>query len=75
MDNRDYISDEQVVKRAQAAVRLALEKKRATDAPIVVYDRETQNIYNIYPDGTKEVIRQRKTVGRYSERINKRQTS
>jgi hypothetical protein len=71
MNKEDYISDEQVVKRAQAAVKLAIERKKVTENPIVVYDRETQNIYNINSDGTREIVGQRRTVGRYSERFKK----
>ena len=68
MDNEHRITDEQVVKRANVAVRLALEKKRATDAPIVVYDRNAKTICLLKPDGTREVIATRRTAGRYSER-------
>ena len=69
MDRKEYISDEQVAKRANAAVKLALEKKKVTETPIVVYDRETKNIYNLNPDGSRTLVGKRKTVGRYSERI------
>ena len=69
MERENYIADEQVVKRASAAVKLALDKKRVTESPIVVYDRKTKIIYNIKADGTREVIGMRKTVGRYSERF------
>ena len=68
MERKNYIADEQVVKRANAAVELALAKKRYTESPIVVYDRKTKNIYHLKADGTKEVIGTRRTVGRYSER-------
>ena len=50
MKRDEYISDEAVVKRANEAVRIELEKKRAMDIPIIVYDIKTQNIKkkNIY---------------------------
>lgn len=35
MSQQKYISDEQVVKRANCAVKIALEKKRAMDVPIL----------------------------------------
>ena len=68
MDRENYIADKQVVKRANAAVKLALEKKKITETPIVVYDRKTKKIYNVRADGTRELVGVRKTVGRYSER-------
>lgn len=72
MINRNIISDEQVVKRAKAAVKLELEKKKAMDVPIAVYDRKTQKIYMENSDGTKIVVAERKGKGRYSERIRKK---
>ena len=68
MDRKDYISDAQVVKRANASVRWAIEKKKITQVPIVVYDRETKEIYHINPDGSRVPAGTRTTVGRYSER-------
>lgn len=68
MEREQYIADEQVVKRANEAVKMALYKKKITETPIVVYDRKTKFIYNIKADGTREVLCERKTVGRYSER-------
>lgn len=68
MDRKDYISDAQVVKRANASVRLAIEKKKITQAPIVVYDRQTKEICHLKPDGSKVHVGTRTTVGRYSER-------
>lgn len=53
MKREEYISDEAVVKRANAAIRIELEKKRALDIPIVVYDRETQTIYHENSDGIR----------------------
>ena len=39
---KNYITDEQVVKRANAAVELEIEKLKVLDAPIIVYDRKKQ---------------------------------
>lgn len=72
MKDRLYISDEQVVKRAQAAVKLELDKKRAMDVPIAVYDRQTQKIYMENSDGTKVVVAENVGKERYSERIRKK---
>lgn len=71
MENNEYISDEQVVKRANAAVKLALEKKKITEAPIVVYDRKSGTVNQLNSDGSKTVVGKRKTTGRYSERLKK----
>ena len=72
MRREEYISDETVVKRANAAVRIELEKKRALDIPIVVYDRETQTIYHESDDGTRVEIGKRMRKERYSERVAKK---
>lgn len=72
MEEKDYISDEQVVKRAQAAVRIELEKNKAMDIPVAIYDRKTQKIYQVNSDGTKIEIGERIRKGRYSERKAKK---
>ena len=71
MERDKYISDETVVKRAKEAVRIELEKKRAMDLPVVVYDREKQIIYQENSDGTRIEAGKRLRKGRYSERIAK----
>ena len=70
MKRSEYITDNQVVTRANSAVTRAIEKKRITDTPVVVYDRSTQRICNLNSDGTRTPISERRTRGRYSERIN-----
>lgn len=65
------ISDSQVVKRANAAVRLELEKKVAMDLPVTVFDRKTQKIYQKNSDGTMIEVAGRMRKGRYSERRTK----
>lgn len=69
--NNTYITDEQVVKRANAAVRLELEKKKVMDLPITVFDRKTQKIYQKNSDGTITEVAERMRKGRYSERTCK----
>ena len=59
------------MKRAKAAVKLELEKKKALDFPIITYDRRTQQIYKKYNDGLKVVVGERVRKGRYSEGIGK----
>lgn len=71
MERDKYISDETVVKRAKEAVRIELEKKKAMDLPVVVYDREKQIIYQENSDGTRIEAGKRLREGRYSERIAK----
>lgn len=71
MRREEYISDEKVVKRANEAVRLDLEKKKALDIPVVVYDRKTQAIYQESSDGTRIEVGKRMRKGRYSERVKK----
>lgn len=68
MKREEYISDQQVIKRANAAVKIELEKKRAMDIPVAIYDRKTQKIYQINNDGTRTEVGQRIRKGRYSER-------
>lgn len=72
MKQNQYITDEQVVKRAKAAVRIELEKRRAMDLPIVVYDRETETIYQVNSDGSREKLGKRMTKGRYGDNINEK---
>lgn len=72
MERENYISDEQVVKRANAAVKLAIDKKKITETPIVIYDRKAKTICHLNSDGTQTVVSTRKTVGRYSERVKSR---
>ena len=66
------LSDADVVKRANAAVKIELEKNKAMDVPIALYDRKTQKIYQQKSDGTKIVVADRIRKGRYSERIREK---
>ena len=66
MKREDYISDETVIKRANEAVRIELEKNRALGIPVVVYDRESQIIYR------ENEVGKRMRKERYSERISKK---
>ena len=71
MKREDYIPDEAVIKRANAAVRIELEKNRALGVPVVIYDRESQIIYQENEDGTRIEVGRRMRKERYSERISK----
>lgn len=69
MERNEYITDEQVVKRAKAAVRLAIEKKKVLGSPIVAYDSKNNEIYQINNDGSRTVLGKGIGGGRYSERV------
>ena len=71
MNRENYISDEAVVRRAKEAVRIELEKLKAMDIPAVIYDRETQVIYQENSDGSRVEVAKRLRKGRYSERVAK----
>ena len=71
MRREDYISDEMVVKRVNAAVRIELEKNKALGIPAVIYDRESQIIYRENEDGTRTEVGKRMRKGRYGERVSK----
>ena len=71
MKREDYISDEAVIKRANAAVRIELEKNKALGIPAVIYDRESQIIYQENEDGIRTEVGKRMRKGRYGERVSK----
>lgn len=72
MTEKDYISDEQVVKRVVAAVKIELEKKKVMDVPIAVYDRKTQTVYTQDSEGNRIPVAKRIRKGRYSERVTEK---
>jgi len=47
------ISDADTVKRVKSAVKIELEKRKAMDLPIAVFDEKTGNVYAEYNDGTR----------------------
>ena len=67
----DYITDEQVVKRANAALELEIEKLKAMGAPVIIYDRKKQVVVRRNNDGTETEVGKRLRKGSYSERIKK----
>lgn len=68
---QDYITDEQVIKRANAAVELEIEKLKVLDAPVIIYDRKRQVVVRRNSDGTEVEVGKRLRKGRYSERVTK----
>ena len=71
MKREEYISDETVIKRANEAVRIELEKNKALGIPVVIYDRESQIIYRENGDGSRIEVGRRMRKERYSERVSK----
>ena len=51
MEREKYISDEDVVKRANAAVRIELEKKKALGIPAVVFAGSNGSGKSTFTDG------------------------
>ena len=49
-----------------------MEKKKAMDVPVFIYDRETQSIYQQNSDGSKVEVGKRMRKERYSERVTKK---
>lgn len=72
MKREDYISDELVVKRVNEAIRIELEKKKAMDVPVFIYDSEKQVIYQQNSDGSRVEVGKRMWKERYSERVVKK---
>lgn len=72
MKKRSYISDEQVIKRANAAVKIELEKKKALDLPIMIFDRKTRTVYQQNSDGSRVEVGKGIRKGRYSERVSEK---
>ncbi|MCM1262823.1 MAG: hypothetical protein NC313_08890 [Butyrivibrio sp.] len=72
MKREDYISDELVVKRVNEAIRIELEKKKAMDVPVFIYDSEKQVIYQQNSDGSRVEVGKRMRKERYSERVVKK---
>lgn len=70
--NMDNITDKQVMKRANAAVELEIERLKVLDAPVIIYDRKKQVIVKRNSDGIETEVGKRLRKGRYSERIAKK---
>ncbi len=47
------LTDAESVRRAKKAVELELEKRRALDLPIAVFDKASGKVYACYSDGTR----------------------
>ena len=61
------ITDADVVRRIQSAVKIDIEKRKAMNAPIAVYEPETGNVYAEYSDGKRVLMGTKIKRGSYSE--------
>lgn len=61
------ITDADVVKRIKSAIKIDIEKRKAMNAPIAVYDPETGNVYAEYSDGKKIFMGNKIRRGSYGE--------
>ena len=65
-ENRE-ISDKEADKRVKIAVKIDMEKKKAMNIPVAVFDSETGKIYAEYSDGTRVLMGSRIKRGVYGE--------
>ena len=56
LDSMCGVSDEELLERFKAAIRIDNEIKRIKGCPISGYDRETRRAYLEYPDGRREYV-------------------
>ncbi len=56
LNNPVELSDEEMDKRFQEALRIAIEIKKAKGVPIAKYDLERREPYLEYPDGSREYV-------------------
>lgn len=61
------VTDADVVKRIQNAVKIDIEKRKAMNAPIAVYDAETGNVYAEYSDGKRILMGTKIKRGSYCD--------
>lgn len=61
MKKLNNLTDEEVVRIANEAVRLELERLRELGIDPVLYDRETREIYKQHSDGTRTIIHTRES--------------
>lgn len=65
--NSTDVTDADTVKRIQSAVKIDIEKRKAMNAPIAVYEPETGNVYAEYSDGKRILMGTKIKRGSYSE--------
>lgn len=68
--NHSDITDADVVKRVKSAVKIDIEKKKAMNAPIAVFDAKSGNVYAEYSDGRRVLMGSKIKRGNYGEQTN-----
>ncbi|MBE6911456.1 MAG: hypothetical protein E7473_02925 [Ruminococcaceae bacterium] len=68
--NNGNVTDADVVKRVKSAVAIDIEKRKAMNVPIAVFDPETGNVYAEYSDGTRILMGSKIKNGNYGERAD-----
>ncbi|MBQ8004447.1 MAG: hypothetical protein IJ299_05075 [Oscillospiraceae bacterium] len=70
--NYDYarITDADVVKRVKSAVKIDIEKKKAMNAPVAVFDAKDGKVYAEYSDGRRILMGNRIKRGNYGDHVN-----
>ena len=61
------LTDEEVVGRVKAAVKLAIEKQEAMGIDIVRYDPKKSCLYIQNPDGTRKIVKENVKRVKYSD--------
>ena len=69
------LTDEEVVGRVKAAVKLAIEKQEAMGIDIARYDPENCCMYVLNPDGTRKIIKENVKRVKYSEQTSAEPTT
>lgn len=62
------LTDEEVVGRVKAAVKLAIEKQEAMGIEIVRYDPKNCCMYVLNPDGTRKIVKENVKRVKYSDK-------
>lgn len=68
MSDFDRLTDEEVVDRVQAAVRLAIAKQEAMGIDVIQYDPENGCFYVEEADGTHRIVKDGVKRVKYSDR-------
>lgn len=61
------VTDAEVVKRVKSAITIDIEKKKAMNIPIAVFDAKSGNIYAEYNDGKRVLMGSRLKRGNYGK--------
>ena len=70
MFDETTLTDEEVVGRVKAAVKLAIEKQEAMGIEIVRYDPDDCVLYVLNPDGTRKIVKENVKKVKYSDQTS-----